>query len=402
MKKTENYILSCEQYADFKNDKKIAVLVHLYYEDTVDYYFKYINDIPEDIDVYISSSKENIRTLAASCIKRNYLFIKSCNRGRDIAALLVAAKKYIRDYDYICFAHDKKEKRIATKGMTKQWIQILWENVLYNSCYISNVIKTFEKNDKVGLLLPPILLSPLNDKFLFNCWGNNYNNTIELAEMLGVISQIKQSDPVMSLGTVFWMRRKAMKKLLDFDWNYEDFVDEPLPDDGTLSHAIERILPYVADDSGYSSACIMAEHNAPIYMEMMRSLIIDAFSVLEHDYKIENWFQLKQYNGECDELICYVKKYKKVYIYGTGNYGQACYRLLKYYGIKVNSFINSQVGDINNVFGVQINQLEQIKITDSDCVVIAVSKQYRTMISEKLKEYGYNNIAVYSKVLEYV
>ena len=91
------------------NTKNInaAILVHLFYEEQVECSQKYLEEVPEEIDIVILSSKERILNQFQS---RRYIRIKKENRGRDISALLVAARKIIFQYKYICFVHDKKEK----------------------------------------------------------------------------------------------------------------------------------------------------------------------------------------------------------------------------------------------------------------------------------------------------
>ena len=41
-------------------------------------------------------------------LNNNVQVIVIQNRGRDVSALLVATKKFIMNYDYVCFMHDKK------------------------------------------------------------------------------------------------------------------------------------------------------------------------------------------------------------------------------------------------------------------------------------------------------
>jgi lipopolysaccharide biosynthesis protein len=39
---------------------------------------------------------------------------------------------------------------------------------------------------------------------------------------------------------------------LDLSW--DDYPEEPLPEDGTMLHAIERLLPFIAEHEGYQIA----------------------------------------------------------------------------------------------------------------------------------------------------
>jgi lipopolysaccharide biosynthesis protein len=55
-------------------------------------------------------------------------------------------------------------------------------------------------------------------------------------------------------GTMFWCRPAALKPLLNLRLGWEDYPPEPVPYDGTILHAIERILPFVAENQGYHFA----------------------------------------------------------------------------------------------------------------------------------------------------
>ena len=47
------------------------------------------------------------------------------------------------------------------------------------------------------------------------------------------------------VGTMFWARPEALAPLLRLGLNLDDYPDEPLPVDGTILHALERLLPLV-------------------------------------------------------------------------------------------------------------------------------------------------------------
>ena len=50
---------------------------------------------------------------------------------------------------------------------------------------------------------------------------------------------------------MFWVRKGALTKLYELDLDWEDYPQEPLEYDGTILHAIERLLPIIAEESGY-------------------------------------------------------------------------------------------------------------------------------------------------------
>jgi lipopolysaccharide biosynthesis protein len=55
---------------------------------------------------------------------------------------------------------------------------------------------------------------------------------------------------VFPVGSMFWARVPALSALLGLGLRWEDYPEEPVPYDGTILHAIERMLPIVATASG--------------------------------------------------------------------------------------------------------------------------------------------------------
>lgn len=77
--------------------------------------------------------------------------------------------------------------------------------------------------------------------------------------------------PIAPFGSVFWFRVKALAPLFDHGWKHEDFPPEPLPQDGTISHAIERIYPFVAQGAGYYPAQAMSVDYAVARCDSMQA-----------------------------------------------------------------------------------------------------------------------------------
>ena len=56
------------------------------------------------------------------------------------------------------------------------------------------------------------------------------------------------------VGTMFWARPKVLKSMFDLKLDWRDYPEEPIPIDGTILHALERLLPFAARHSGYRVA----------------------------------------------------------------------------------------------------------------------------------------------------
>ncbi|NBH19789.1 rhamnan synthesis protein F, partial [Clostridiaceae bacterium] len=70
----------------------------------------------------------------------------------------------------------------------------------------------------------------------------HFELTQKLAKELNLHCNLSIDKSPITLGTVFWARSDALEKILKKEWKYEDFDEEPLKDDGTISHVIERII----------------------------------------------------------------------------------------------------------------------------------------------------------------
>lgn len=95
--------------------------------------------------------------------------------------------------------------------------------------------------------------------------------------------------PVAPFGAYFWARGAALAAMFRHDWKYEDFPDEPLPVDSTISHGIERIYPIAVQDEGYYTSWCSPDIHASLYMNnityMMREYNKRLYKIYEH----HNW-----------------------------------------------------------------------------------------------------------------
>jgi lipopolysaccharide biosynthesis protein len=56
------------------------------------------------------------------------------------------------------------------------------------------------------------------------------------------------------VGTMFWARSSALAPLLELGLTWDSYPKEPAPIDGTVLHAIERLLPSVVQHAGFRYA----------------------------------------------------------------------------------------------------------------------------------------------------
>lgn len=249
--------------------KKIALIMHLYFEDLIDSSFAYAQAIPENADVYITTNTEQKKQSIEKKFKNlkcNKLDVRVIeNRGRDVSSVLVGVKDVIMDYDIACFVHDKKTAQLKPGSVGDSFAYKCFENTLHNKEYVCNIIKLFMDEPRLGLLSPMV---PNHGDFFPTLgleWGANFENTKELAAKLNInVPMDEKKEPIAPLGTFFWFRPKAFSYLYEKDWEYEDFPQEPNNLDGTLLHAVERIYPFAVQQAGYYPAIAMVDKGAAI------------------------------------------------------------------------------------------------------------------------------------------
>lgn len=296
-----NYILPSDISEDIP-DVKIAMVLHIYYEDLAPKCFEYAKALPQTSDIYITTdSEEKCGKFKKLFMQGNFNKVESiliANRGRDVSALLTGAKNIVGNYDYVLFVHDKKVEHMDNRIKGESFAYKCFDNLLGSREYVKNIINTFEKNERLGLLCPP----PPNHADYYPTlgyfdWGMNYDNTKALSEKLGLTVKIDwRKEPVSPLGTMFWFRPKAMKLLFDVDWEYEDFPPEPNGIDGTLLHAIERIYSYIVQQSGYYPAWVLNNRYAGLELNNMY------YMLKKLDKHVFNVYGAATFNDLCSSI----------------------------------------------------------------------------------------------------
>jgi len=252
-----------------------VVVLHMTYTEELEHYKPYIKAIPKWVDVIITTISEDreelLKKTFGKILGRRMIVVRMYNRGRDLAAMLVAAKPYILKYDYFCFCHDKISKQ-TEYSIGKYFERLLWENTLSSTAYIENMIDRFDKEPHLGILSVPAQIGGFVGQFGGKFWTINYQHTVDLLKKLHIEVPVSASVAPISIGTAFWCRTVAIKKLLEYPWDYEDFPKEPLGVDGEINHALERCFPFVAQSMGYYTAVAMTPEYAEILVNAYKYL----------------------------------------------------------------------------------------------------------------------------------
>lgn len=275
-------------YGQIKNgNPSIGVHVHLFYEDLLDEFCGYLENIPEAFDLYISC-RENadvarIKNTASqiSHVKR-VVVRKAQNRGRDIAPFYVLFGSELIRYELLLHIHTKKS--LYTGEEKKEWRQWALDGVLKDEKTVKEILRLFRDTQAnagliFGEMTPTLPLMALH-------WLYNSGKGRELLNQLHL--KFENHMLFYPVGSFFWVKTRAIRPLFDVGMTYESFDEEKGQVDGTLAHALERVIACVNRERGYHMYIFDPE--------------TDRFA-LNISYKsFENYFS---YNVEniCDRLI---------------------------------------------------------------------------------------------------
>jgi len=306
-----NYILdskTCnyEKTKSILKTHKIALVMHLHFIDLLDVSYKYAASFPEEGDIYITTNTEEkkgmIQAMFCSLKVRQIVVRVIENRGRDVSALLTGVKDVIMNYDYVCFVHDKKSAQLVPGSIGLDFGFQCFENTLGTKDFVNNVICTLHDQKRLGMLSP---IYPMHGSYFAihgNIdWAGNFEKTKQLANRLGITVPIEENkSPVTPLGTMFWFKAPALKILFEYDWEYQDFPEEPNGVDGTLLHAIERIYSYSVQQAGYYPAILCNEVFADI---MLTNLAVSLQGINRSVEKYAAYFSYQQLLNVTDSMI---------------------------------------------------------------------------------------------------
>lgn len=279
-----DYVLPSQAINPQTHDRpRSAFIYHVYFMDLLEDTCHYIASLPEETDLYITSTEDKIPQIREYMQQRGIshqaTFIPVINRGRDVSALLVAACPVVLSgkYDVIGFAHDKKSSQNQENGHhgteSQGFAYKLMENTLGSEAYVKNILTLFAENPRLGQVAPP---PPYHALYFAHTiphdWGANYEITKELLEdRLGIHVPLSPTKPTASaMGSCYWFRVEALKPLFEYGWKYEDFLPEgQMGEDGTISHAIERANGYICQSRGYYPAWVLSDRYARIEVDSL-------------------------------------------------------------------------------------------------------------------------------------
>ncbi|MDN3526614.1 rhamnan synthesis F family protein [Halomonas sabkhae] len=228
---------------------KVAVCLHIFYADFVDKYAAALDEFPVQVDVLLTLSDdeqvEKARSVFGEHPRVSHVETRVVpNRGRNFAPMLVEYAEELKTYDLFCHLHSKKS--LYSGQEQTQWADYLTEYLLKDPSVVSGVLNAFAEDAELGVYYPTtfwMMPAWVNHVTMNAPFMKEWQEKLDLPSTKGFLTY--------PAGGMFWARPEALEGIISEGWQYEDFPEEPLPNDGSMLHALERVIGVVAEKLGY-------------------------------------------------------------------------------------------------------------------------------------------------------
>lgn len=233
-----------------QHTKPVGLHLHVHYAELLPELLERVALNQTQPELWISISGTANKAIIQQHLERSSLVCQellACpNRGRDLGPLLVEIGRELdQRYEFHGHLHTKKSVLVES-NFADRWRHFLLSNLLGDGQLrmLDSIVAAMESNPQLGLVFP-------DDP---NCvgWGDNRDAAETVLASLG-LSATLPAGLNFPVGSMFWARRGALSNLYQHLWRYEDFPAEPIGYDGTILHAIERLLGAIPWSTGFTT-----------------------------------------------------------------------------------------------------------------------------------------------------
>ena len=231
---------------------RTALHIHLHYPELAEGILAAMAVNTASMDLFVSTtSDEKAADLArrfAAYRKGPVVIEVAPNRGRDIGPMFTLFAERLRAYEVIGHIHGKRSLALTSIGLSHdtgvQWHEFLLQHLLGAKFPMADIILgRFKAEPHLGLVFP-------EDPNLTG-WSLDRDLAVEIAARMDSAMAVPRFIDF-PIGTMFWSRPQALQPFFDLKLDWSDYPEEPVPIDGTMLHAIERLFPVVCRHAGLS------------------------------------------------------------------------------------------------------------------------------------------------------
>lgn len=220
-------------------DISIGLHIHVYYPNLFPQILERLEQNLVRPDLLITVTNEFDKAIIAEYLhnyKSGTVDIRIVpNRGRDIGPFLTEFGELIlQKYDLIGHLHTKKSAYLNKASVGKRWSTFLLGNLLGNASIpmADIILARMLEDDSIGLVFP--------DDPHSSSWYGNRSLAEPFATEMGLMTLPEHFN--FPVGSMFWARSAAIAPIINLSLEWSDYPEEPIFDDGTVLHVIERLF----------------------------------------------------------------------------------------------------------------------------------------------------------------
>lgn len=225
-------------------ERPIGVFLHLYYAELAGIFAERLARIDAPLRLYVSTDSDQKAATIAEALPQARIEIMP-NRGRDIAPKFCGFGKAHEDHDIVLHLHGKRSTHARKLD---GWMEHVLDCLLPETAQINRILSFFKDIDRIGLIAPQGYRPTLRVAH----WAHDRELAEELRHRLKMKAPLPDDRALnFPAGSMFWARSRALQPLLDLGLGVSNFPPEARQMDGTLAHAVERMIGIACLDAGF-------------------------------------------------------------------------------------------------------------------------------------------------------
>ncbi|MDN5567342.1 MAG: rhamnan synthesis F family protein [Paracoccus sp. (in: a-proteobacteria)] len=215
--------------------RPLGVFLHMYYDELAPVFADRLTRIEAPMRVYVSTDT-TLKAQQLAQILPDAEIRVMVNRGRDICPKFVGFADRHDDHDIVLHLHGK---RSVHSDRLDDWLTHNLDCLLPGAEEINRILSLFHDIAQLGIVAPVIFRNVIGAAH----WGDNFDIAREVAHRMGLGDDLPDDTRLrFPAGSMFWARVEAIRPLLQLGLTPDHFPPELGQIDGTLAHAIERMV----------------------------------------------------------------------------------------------------------------------------------------------------------------
>jgi lipopolysaccharide biosynthesis protein len=231
-----------------------AVVTHVYYFEEYAFILEKLLNIPGPFDLFVTTPHSTIGLdstisfLSQNCVSFNLFHVK--NKGRDLLPFLQLVQSGSLDsYKFVLKLHTKRSPwlngySLPVKSVSGQeWFEKSIHSLIGDRDRVEEIQKLLAVSNTKHKMIAPYG-STLNLIDFMSANKEDFHRVLSGDLRINELSPSHQ----FASGSMYWINSSLVNAIKSLDIEDVDDLDEPIPNDGTSIHALERAIGYLASN----------------------------------------------------------------------------------------------------------------------------------------------------------